>query len=145
MRRWVIFLAVVGVITAVSLAGYLGYQSVQPTVEPTPPPPVTVAVTQGDVAKTVTAPGQLVGTQEVVLGMDLNGRLAELNVRPGSIVQKGDVLARIDPQPYRDALQVAQIELAQAEADYQQQLVAADLATENSEAMVCPSGLTSAR
>ncbi|MEM7116006.1 MAG: efflux RND transporter periplasmic adaptor subunit [Chloroflexota bacterium] len=136
MRRWAIFLVVVGIITAVSLAGYLGYQSVQPAAEATPPPPVTVAVTQGDVAKTVTAPGQLVGTQEVVLGMDVNGRLAELNVRPGSIVQKGDVLARIDPQPYRDALQVAQIELAQAEADYQQQLVAAELATENSEAMV---------
>lgn len=136
MRRWAIILGIVGMITAVSVAGYFGYQSVQPEVEATPPPPITVAVTQGDVAKTVTAPGQLVGTQEVVLGMDVNGRLIDLNVRPGSVVRAGDVLARIDPQPYRDALQVAQLELAQAEADYQQQLVSAELAAENSEAIV---------
>ena len=95
--------------------------------------PVTIPVTQGEVARTVTAPGQLVGTQEMVLGVDVNGRLTQLNVRPGSIVQAGDVLAQIDPQPYTDALAVAQIQLTQAEMAYERQLAEAQLGIENSE------------
>ena len=76
------------------------------------PKPVTVPVSRGDVAQTVTAPGQLVGIQERMLGVDIDGRLLELTVRPGSIVQAGDVIARLDPTPYETALEVAQIQLA---------------------------------
>ena len=121
------------VITAVSLAGYLGYQSVQEPEAVVAQAPVTIAVTQGEVARTVTAPGQLVGTQEMVLGMDVNGRLTQLNVRPGTVVKAGDVLAQIDPQPYADALAVAQVQLAQAEMAYERQLAEAQLGIENSE------------
>lgn len=130
---------IVGIVLALAViggAGYLGYARTNTAVPETPPAPITVAVSQGDVQKTVTAPGQLVGTQEQLLSMGVNGRITELNVRPGSIVQAGDVLARLDPAPYENALEIAQIQLAQAEAAYQQQLTEAALAVESSEAQV---------
>ena len=86
--------------------------------------------------KTVTAPGQLVGTQQMMLGLDVDGRLIELNVRPGTAVAAGDIIARIDPTPYENALNVAQIELAQAQAALARQLAEAELAAANSEALV---------
>jgi multidrug resistance efflux pump len=43
----------------------------------------------------VLAPGQLVGTKEVVLSLAASGQVAEVNVRPGNIVKTGDVLARL--------------------------------------------------
>jgi multidrug efflux pump subunit AcrA (membrane-fusion protein) len=136
MKRWLIFLGFLALLSLVGGAGYLGYQNARPPVETTPVKPVTVPVTQGDVQHTVTAPGQLVGTQEVILGMDVSGRLVELTVRPGSIVKSGDVIARIDPTPYENNLATAEIELAQAQAAYERQLAEAELSTQNSEALV---------
>jgi RND family efflux transporter MFP subunit len=69
----------------------------------------------------------------MVLGMDVNGRLTQLNVRPGSVVQAGEVLAQIEAQPYADALAVAQVQLTQAEMAYERQLAEAQLGIENSE------------
>jgi RND family efflux transporter MFP subunit len=133
MRRLLIFSTVLLAIMAVIGAGYFGYQTVQEPPDLAPQVPVTIAVTQGDVARTVTAPGQLVGTQEMVLGMAVNGRLSQINVRPGSVVQDGEVLAQIDPQPYADALAIAQIQLTQAEITYERQIAEAQLSIENSE------------
>lgn len=136
MKRWFYFLLVVVALAVIGGAGYWGYRSPQ-TAVPTPPTaPVTIAVTQGDVQQTVTAPGQLVGTQQQMLGLDVSGRLIELNVRPGTAVSAGDVIARIDPTPYQNALDIAQIELAQAQAALTQQLAEAELAADTSEAQV---------
>jgi multidrug efflux pump subunit AcrA (membrane-fusion protein) len=117
-------------------AGYMGYQQTNTPVSDIPVIPITVAVSQGDVQKTVTAPGQLVGTQEQLLSTAVDGRLTELNVRPGTVVQAGDLLARLDPTPYRTALESAQIQLALAEAAYRQQLSEAELAIQGSQAQV---------
>lgn len=136
MRRFILIVGIILAITAVSTAALLAYQNAQ-TAVPTPAPkPVTVPVSRGDVTQTVTAPGQLVGVQEQMLGVDVNGRLLDLAVRPGSIVRAGDVIARLDPAPYETALQTAQIQLAQAEAVYQQRLAAAELVVEAGEAQV---------
>jgi RND family efflux transporter MFP subunit len=101
-----------------------------------PVQPITTAVTRGEVLHTVTAPGQLVGTGEMVLSFPVGGRLVELNARPGSVVQAGDVVARLDDQPYQEALTRAEVELAQAGAEQQYQLAQLQLAGEGSEAMV---------
>lgn len=136
MKRWLILASVVLVTAVIATAAYLGYQQAQTTVDTPPPAPITVAVTNGDVQKTVTAPGHLVGLREQVLGMDVDGQLVELTVRPGSVVQAGDIIARLDAAPYKQALAVAQLQLAQAEAAYVQQLAAAALSVENNEALV---------
>ncbi len=136
MRRLIFILALLLGATAVAIAAFQGYKNRQTTATLPEPTPITVPVTRGSVAQTVTAPGQLVGVQEQMLGVDVDGRLLELNVRPGSIVQAGDIIARLDPTPYETALQTAQIQLDQAEAAYQQQLATAELAVAAGEAQV---------
>ncbi|WP_420643315.1 HlyD family efflux transporter periplasmic adaptor subunit [Candidatus Leptofilum sp.] len=136
MKRWMIIVAAMLGLAVVGGAGYWGYVSQQTAVPTTPSAPVTIAATQGDVQRTVTAPGQLVGTQQMMLGMDVDGGLIELNVRPGTAVSAGDVIAKIDPIPYQLALEVAQIELAQAQEAWAQQLAEAELSAATSEALV---------
>ncbi|MGH2592456.1 MAG: efflux RND transporter periplasmic adaptor subunit, partial [Anaerolineae bacterium] len=108
MKRWAIPIA----ITLILIVGaaYLGFQSSQPEASAATEAPPTVPVDRGDVQKTVTAPGKLIGTGEVVLSMGADGRLAELNVRPGDHVKAGDVLAALDTSELEQ--QVAQAELA---------------------------------
>jgi multidrug efflux pump subunit AcrA (membrane-fusion protein) len=62
----------------------------------------------------VTAPGQLIGTQETMLEMRVGGRLTEVTVRPGDAVKKGDVLARIDTLMLETAVRDAQAQLEQS-------------------------------
>ena len=68
--------------------------------------------------------------------MDVAGRLIELNVRPGTRVEAGEIIARVDPSRYEEALEIAEIELAQARRMYEQQLAQAELTTVNSEALI---------
>ena len=136
MKRWAIAIAIILGLAVIGGAGYLGYQSSQPAVSDAPVAPLTIGASQGDVQRTVTAPGQLVGTQQVMLGMDVDGRLVELNVRPGTVVSAGDIIARIDPTRYENALEIAQIELGQAQNSLDQQLANAELTTVNSEALI---------
>lgn len=136
MRRTIFIAGLIVAVTAVTIVTLLTYQNRQTAVVTPEAKPVTVPVSRGDVAQTVTAPGQLVGMQERMLGVDVNGRLLDLTVRPGSIVQAGDVIARLEAAPYETALQTAQIELAQAEAAYQQQVAEAQLAVAAGEAQV---------
>lgn len=136
MKRWLIFTGILAATAVIATAAYLGYQQAQPGSNQPPPDPITVAVSRGSVQQTVTAPGQLVGTHEELLGMDVSGRVVELTVRPGTVVQQGDIIARLDPTPYEQSLAVAQLQLAQAEAAYEQQLAESRLAVTSSEALV---------
>lgn len=130
---------IVGIGLALSIIGgaaYLGVAQNEPTVSDAPTAPITVAVSRGNVQKTVTAPGQLIGTREELLSMGVNGRLINLTVRPGTIVQAGDIIAQVDPAPFEEAVHIAQLQLSQAEAAYAQQLASADVAINGSEARV---------
>lgn len=135
MRKSLIILFVLLGLAAVTTAGYIGYTSTQSAEPEAIQPPVTVAVTQGDVQRTVTAPGQLVGTLEEVLAFSVSGRVTALNIRPGTLIQQGDVLAQIDSDPFEDNLQRAQLSWQQAQSAYEKQLLDAQLAVENSEAI----------
>lgn len=108
MKRWAI--PIVITLILVGGAAYLGFQSVQPEASTATEAPPTVPVERGDVQKTVTAPGRLIGTGETVLSMGADGELAELDVQPGDTVHKGDVLAALDPSELES--KVAQAELA---------------------------------
>lgn len=105
--------------------------------EATPPAaPVTVAVSRGEVVKTVTAPGQLVGVGESILSLPVGGRLVELNVRPGATVRAGDVLARLDAGPFTAALDRARLALDAAVAEHEHQLAELSLTAEGGRAQV---------
>jgi RND family efflux transporter MFP subunit len=60
------------------------------------------------------ANGDVVAARRAARSSDGPGRIVELNVREGSIVQKGDVVARLYADEYRAALQRAEADLQTA-------------------------------
>lgn len=108
-------------------AGYLGRQSGQSEAKETIEAPTTVAVTRGDVQLTVTTPGQLVGTQEMLLSFAVSGQLAEICVQPGQAVKKGQILARLKTEAFEAALKLAQLKFSEAHQQHQYGLAQAKL------------------
>lgn len=66
--------------------------------EPPTPTVSTVTVERGDVQAQVTAGGTLQPLVTVQVGSQVSGRILSLEADFNSIVRKGDVVARIDPQ-----------------------------------------------
>ncbi len=77
----------------------------------------TAKVDRGSVTSKVTATGTLSALVTVQVGSQVSGRIAELNVDFNSVVKKGQVLAKIDPQVYQAALEQAQANLTVAEGN----------------------------
>ncbi len=100
-------------------AGYFGFRSARPQAKAAPQAPPTIPVTRGDVRQTVDGPGQLVGTQEMVLEVQVAGRLAEIDVRPGDSVKAGQVLARLETLPLENAVRDATAQLEQSRLELQ--------------------------
>ncbi len=65
----------------------------------------------------VSANGYIVAARRAALSADTPGRVVEMNVEEGSVVRKGDVVARLFADEYRAALRhaEAQVDLARAE------------------------------
>ena len=84
-----------------------------------PPPPTDVQVVSVE-QKDVPIYGEWVATLDGYVNADIrpqvSGYLVKQNYREGVIVHKGDVLFEIDPRPFVAALQQAQGQQAQAEA-----------------------------
>lgn len=115
-RGWIVVLIIV-VLAAVGGAWYWGSRSVQAETTPVVEAPPVVAVTRGDVMQSVAAPGKLVGTRQVTLAPDVDGRLAEVAVRPGDTVAAGDVLARLATGELERAVAEAKLSLRQVQLD----------------------------
>ena len=92
-KRAIVFFSIVCILV-ISTAGYFGF-STSKTPEPTPTPE-TVSVTNCDVEQTVTAPGNLVNVNQADVQMPTTGRIAEVKVRVGDPVRKGQILAELD-------------------------------------------------
>ena len=87
--------------------------------EPPPPPPLDVEVTtavQRDVPIYVELVGATLGSEDVEIRARVEGYLSAVSFTEGSFVKKGQVLYRIDPQPFEAALAQAQANLATAKA-----------------------------
>lgn len=61
-------------------------------------------------------PGKAEASQEVTLSFRVSGQVMEKLVKPGDKVEKGQVLAKLDPTDFQNAQTVAQGRLSQAEA-----------------------------
>jgi multidrug efflux pump subunit AcrA (membrane-fusion protein) len=93
-RSWIIVLVLLGLLSLIGL-GVVGFSNAQEQKDPVVQTPTTVAVEIGDVLQSVDAPGRLVGTKEVLLGMGASGPLMEILIEPGEYVQAGQLLARL--------------------------------------------------
>jgi membrane fusion protein (multidrug efflux system) len=88
-----------------------------PPPAPPPPPEVTVsAVVQRDVPIYADLVGQTSGSEDVEIRARVEGYLERVAFAEGTIVQKGDLLYLIDPQPFDAAIAGAKADLATAQA-----------------------------
>lgn len=122
MKSWKLAILIVLALAVIGAAGYFGYFGVQPAkaglanAAATPPP--TVALSRGDVRELVSAPGQLIETQQMSLTIGVQGQIDEMDVRPGDAVKKGQALARLgDQEKYEAAVDAAHLDLLQAKQD----------------------------
>jgi membrane fusion protein (multidrug efflux system) len=82
-----------------------------------PPPEVGVVVaTSGNVPVPLEFTGRAVGSKEVEVRARVSGILLERRYQEGSEVPQGEVLFRIDPEPYRATAAQARAELGVAQA-----------------------------
>lgn len=87
-----------------------------PVAPPKSTPVRVVPAMEERAAGVVVASGTLAAEEQVVLGMKVAGRLAEIAVDLGTRVRQGDVVARLDPTDFRLRVQQAEAALQQARA-----------------------------
>jgi RND family efflux transporter MFP subunit len=67
--------------------------------------------------ETVSLTGEIQPRYQADIGFRVNGKILERPVDVGTQVKKGDLLARLDPQQYRQDFEVAKSEVAVADAE----------------------------
>ena len=85
----------------------------------------TAPVERGRIAARVTASGTLSALITVQVGSQVSGRISEVLADFNTPVRKGQVLARIDPQPFQASLQQARANSASALANFEKARVQA--------------------
>jgi RND family efflux transporter MFP subunit len=76
---------------------------------------VTVELQEG--GEKVSLTGEIQPRYQADIGFRVNGKILERPVDVGTEVKKDDLLARLDPQQYKQDLEVAKSEIAVAEAE----------------------------
>jgi multidrug efflux system membrane fusion protein len=85
------------------------------------PLPVVVNVARkGDINIILNGLGTVTPLATVTVTTQISGYLTEVNFTEGQLVNKGDILAVIDPRPYAAALEQAQGQLLQAQAQFKE-------------------------
>jgi membrane fusion protein, multidrug efflux system len=77
----------------------------------------TVTVEPSEAGEMVSLTGEIKPRYEADIGFRVNGKILERPVDVGTQVKKGDLLARLDPQQYRQDFEVAKAEVAKADAE----------------------------
>jgi RND family efflux transporter MFP subunit len=94
----------------------------------------TVPVIEKSLDEVAQVTGTLAAEQDIVLGMKVAGRIAEITVDLGSSVRKGEPIARIDPTDF-------ELRVRQSEAALQQALVRLGLSPDSKQTEVDPESL----
>jgi len=79
--------------------------------KPKPSTYITAKVTRGDIENAILTTGSLQAKQQVDVGARVSGQLKSLKVRLGDQVEKGQLLAEIDPQLSENAFRSAEASL----------------------------------
>lgn len=92
-------------------------------------PVVAQEATEGDLVLRVNARGDIYGDVVVKLSADVSGRVAEVLVKAGSRVSKGQPLVKLDPQSFDFAVREAQASLEEREQAFRESFVPESLVT----------------
>ena len=106
--RWLLALLAGAIILLTAIGLSQGFSA--------PEPVITEQVDRGDIEKVVLATGTLKPSMQVNVGAQVNGQLRKLYVRQGDKVEKGQLLAEIDPTLQESDLSNATAQLASAKA-----------------------------
>jgi multidrug efflux system membrane fusion protein len=117
-RRWLwIVLIVVGLVAAALIARWFASGSGKDQQRGRPPAAVAITkVTSASVPVSLTALGTVTPVVNATVRAQLAGTIFSIGFREGQIVQRGQVIAQIDPRPFRLALAQAQANLARDNA-----------------------------
>jgi RND family efflux transporter MFP subunit len=77
----------------------------------------TVTVAYQETSDTLSLTGEIQPRYQADIGFRVNGKILQRPVDVGTEVKKGDLIARLDPQQYRQDLEVAKSEVAAAQAE----------------------------
>lgn len=102
-----------------AVAAMLGACEEQKQEAKAPPPPVVdvAEVTAQDVPISMEFSGTLTAIQRVEVVPRISGYIVSRNFTEGTVVEKGDLLYRIDPRPYQAAFDEAKAQLEITKAD----------------------------
>ncbi|MFT5695457.1 MAG: RND family efflux transporter MFP subunit [Myxococcota bacterium] len=105
-------------IAALSISPLLGCEEEVPPAPPTVRPVKILEVAGGGAVGTRDFPGEIRAAQQAELAFEGAGKLIELPVLDGQNVEKGQVLARLDPRDFESNRDAQNAKLAEAEADF---------------------------
>lgn len=115
MKRGPVWIALGGVAALLAIVGALYIKQLRAPEET----PFTIAkVDRGEIIQSVATTGQLIPRTSVEVSSQISGLLTEVTVDYNTPVKKGQVLARVDPSSYEQALQQANANLTAARAAY---------------------------
>ena len=77
----------------------------------------TVTVEPREIGETVSLTGEIQPRYQADIGFRVDGKILARPVDVGTAVKKGELLARLDPQQYRQDVEIAKSDLAAAEAE----------------------------
>ncbi|WP_019958375.1 efflux RND transporter periplasmic adaptor subunit [Vitreoscilla stercoraria] len=90
---------------------------------------ITEPVQKGNVSMTVNATGVVSAAQKVTVGAQASGQIKNLYIKVGDEVQKGDLIAQIDPTTQQNTLQTRRAELSAQTAQLENQKIQLEIAT----------------
>src|SRR5688572_33079191 len=110
MKKLILFV----VVLAAAGGGFYYYKLKTGKVEPTV---LTQALSRGDVVEAVGATGTLEAVETVDVGTQVSGVVQELHADFNTIVKKGQVIAKLDPQLIQTQIEQQTANVVRAEAD----------------------------
>jgi membrane fusion protein, macrolide-specific efflux system len=115
MKKWIKWVVLAALL--IVAGGYWAWRSMPAEQKA----PTTVAVTRGDIERTVLATGVIQASSLVSVGAEVSGPIKALNVTLGDNVKAGDVIAQIDSLNQENAVKSAEAALASVNAQKSQQ------------------------
>lgn len=118
---WIPILMLIAVILIAVRAKRVRQKEGAPLVKEVPVAVQLVRVSEGHVVRTRHVLGTAIGAEETALAPQVMARVVEVNVREGTRVEAGQLLARLDQSEFEDAVSEAEASLASAQSAYQAQ------------------------
>ena len=111
MKRTIIILLIIIVLAAGGFFAYQQYQTAQTVANSNYQ---TVEVTRGDLTASVGATGTVRANQSVVVNWQTTGRVGEVNVKVGDLVEKNQILSSLDTKSLPQSIILARADLIAA-------------------------------